>query len=167
MCMMWHVCVCSLETHPNMFAAARDNGDNLAEVQRLMAAGADVDAVDVEDGETALLAAVGNGHIEIAKFLLDNGAAVDKASNNGLTPLQWAAWWGHTAMAELLLEAGGDPTKIGEEGRTPVEEARQEQNNDTAIAIEAWVGRVVRCGAVITMLSQPRCEPVSPPHPSA
>jgi len=38
--------------------------------------------------------ATGNGHLEVAKLLLDKGAAVDAKDQAGVTSLMLAAQWG-------------------------------------------------------------------------
>ena len=43
-----------------------------------------------------------------AALLIDHGADVDSASNDGLTPLYFAAMRGHTSCAALLIERGAD-----------------------------------------------------------
>ena len=40
------------------------------------------------------------------KLLLEKGAELETKSNNGQTPLSWAAENGHSAVAKLLLEKG-------------------------------------------------------------
>ena len=63
---------------------AADRG-NVAEVQRLLAAGAPVNAKD-NDGETALMMAADDGHAAVVKLLLEAGAAVNDADEDGETP---------------------------------------------------------------------------------
>ena len=71
---------------PLMFAA-RDGGLELVRI--LVAAEADVDAV-AGDGKTALALAIFNGNYDIASFLVDNMADVNKADAQRFTPLFWA-----------------------------------------------------------------------------
>eukprot|EP01051_Picozoa_sp_SAG22_P010991 SAG22_NODE_1022_length_5991_cov_3.875424_9_plen_71_part_00 len=44
-------------------------------------------------------------------LLLDRGAAVDAAANDGATPLLAAAQNGHEAVLKVLLAGGADKTK--------------------------------------------------------
>ncbi|KAF5752744.1 potassium channel KAT1 [Tripterygium wilfordii] len=55
------------------------------------------------DGQTALHAAVQNGHIEMVKILLDGGANVNKTDARGWTPKALAESQGHKSIYELLL----------------------------------------------------------------
>ena len=47
----------------------------------------------------------GEGHVEVARLLLEAGAAVNQAPNHGVTPLLIACEKGHVECARLLLEA--------------------------------------------------------------
>ncbi len=71
---------------PLMFAA-RDGSMELARI--LVGAGADVDAV-AGDGKTALALAIFNGNYDVASFLVDRKADVNKADAQRFTPLFWA-----------------------------------------------------------------------------
>jgi ankyrin repeat protein len=42
----------------------------------------------------------------VVKLLLEKGAELETESNNGRTPLLWAAERGHEAVVKLLLEKG-------------------------------------------------------------
>ena len=59
-------------------------------------------------GWTPLHAASYNGHIEIARLLLQNGAEVNVRNNYGWTPLHFAAFQGHVDILHLLVENGAD-----------------------------------------------------------
>lgn len=67
--------------------AAREG--NMEIVKALLAAGSDVNE-QATDGTTPLLAAVVRGHIDLARYLLDQGADPN-ADFAGYTPLHWAA----------------------------------------------------------------------------
>ena len=57
-------------------------------VERLIAAGADVDKADTDDGTTPLYVAAQNGHHPVVERLIAAGADVDKATtDNDFTPL--------------------------------------------------------------------------------
>ncbi|MCX8524715.1 ankyrin repeat domain-containing protein [Chryseobacterium formosus] len=62
------------------------------------------------DGRTALGYAVSYNNIEVAKFLLKNGANPDlsEIKPDTFTPLMWAAEGNDLEMIQLLLEHGAD-----------------------------------------------------------
>ena len=65
---------------------------------------ADVDKVD-DKGCTPLIMAAQNGHMEVVRFLVEEGKAdVDKATtDDGSTPLLLAAQKGHTEVVRFLV----------------------------------------------------------------
>lgn len=65
--------------------------------------------------DDAFCLACRNGHAEIARSLLDRGAAVDARGFFGGTALHWAAGNGHRAAVDLLLERGASRTAIDDE----------------------------------------------------
>jgi uncharacterized protein len=78
-------------------------------VQKLIAAGADIDVQDArpvskKSGCTPLWLATRAGHLECAKLLLAAGANPTLSNNEGLTPLQTAEKFKRLDMVELLTE---------------------------------------------------------------
>ena len=53
----------------------------------------------MKDGWTPLFFACSYGHVDAAQLLLDNGAAVDRATSWGDTPLSVAASNGHSSRS--------------------------------------------------------------------
>lgn len=49
---------------------------------------------------------LGGGHLPVAQLLLDAGASVDAAAEDGFTALMEACTYGHSALVELLLQHG-------------------------------------------------------------
>jgi hemoglobin len=73
-------------------------------VEALVRAGADVNASAGVTGATPLHMAARRGHLEIARRLLDFGAALDARDRKGDTPLQRAINCRKEAVAKLLRE---------------------------------------------------------------
>ena len=103
------------------FIAAAADGD-LAQVQRLMASGADVNARQ-KDGEAALLLAALNGHRAVVVALLEKGADVDVKWNDGWTALMAASRGGHREIVRVLLSKGADVNAEASRGWTALKVA--------------------------------------------
>lgn len=102
---------------------------DLAEVRRLLAAGADANARD-ERGWPALAYAVYNaelkrGHADVAQTLIDAGADVEAAIGYGVRPLMLAAGYGEAEVVATLLNAGADVLAKNEGGYTALAMAKQ------------------------------------------
>ncbi len=113
-----------------------------AAVSALVAHGADVDATEPEKGQTALMRAVARQYPDVARILLEAGAAVDTRTvavqqlrgtgersttspqgstyfdAGGFTPLLFAARHGAVESAALLLEAGANVNDTGADGNS-------------------------------------------------
>ena len=55
----------------------------------------------------------------MVKALIEAGADVNKAADDGETPLYTAASNGHEAVVTALIEAGADVNKADNGGKTP------------------------------------------------
>ncbi|GJE90650.1 ankyrin repeat domain-containing protein [Phanerochaete sordida] len=88
-----------------MFDAAR-HGDGV--LLQAVDAGLPVDMTN-DEGNTLLMLAAYNGHVELVKGLIERGADVDRANDRGQAPLAGAVFKGFDALARLLVAAGADP----------------------------------------------------------
>jgi len=77
----------------------------LGDVERLVAAGAAVDAADPEK-RTSMMWAAFNGHTSVVGYLLEKGAKVDAKDTNGRTALMYASSGPFKETVELLLKKG-------------------------------------------------------------
>ena len=74
--------------------------------------------------ESPLFTACKKGNEEIVELLLAANADVNKADNNGCTPLAKAAYYGHTKIVEALLQTKGiNINSIDKWGETPLSTA--------------------------------------------
>ncbi len=109
----------SFRRTPLWWAAA--NGD-LDEVRRLIGAGADVTAADI-DFERPLHVASRWGHVEVVEQLLRSGAEAGPKALYHLTPLHLSARELRCKVALLLLEHGADVNAADQYGCTPLHDA--------------------------------------------
>ena len=61
--------------------------------------------------------AAGRNKLELASYLIDQGATVNVENENGQTPLKLACVRGHVDLAELILEHSSDPNYTGENSK--------------------------------------------------
>mgnify|MGYP000200466019 CR=1 FL=1 len=68
----------------------------------LISKGADIDSRDKEFGMTPLF----NANVRVSEVLLAKGADLEATSNEGHTPLAWAAYWDDLEKSLFLLQKG-------------------------------------------------------------
>jgi hypothetical protein len=97
-------------------AAAGDVG----EVERLV--GEDPGLVNAKnaDAMTPLMAASLAGRVEVTRWLIDHGAALNEQDDHGHTALCLTCFEDRAPVVRLLLEGGADPTIADETGWTPL-----------------------------------------------
>ena len=108
---------------------------DLAEVRRLVAAGADVNGEARDGCRSPLIAAASRNHVAVVAYLLERGAEVDAVSA-GWTALLEAADKGSVEVLGTLLARGADPSRYAGPGEP------------TALAAAAAEGRL-RCVAAL------------------
>jgi hypothetical protein len=109
--------------NPQMTKAAQEG--NLPELQRLKDAGAEI---AFAGNDNPLLQASCKGHVACMRWLIDNGADVNRADNDGKwTPLMCAAHYGFAEAARLLLENGASRELRNHLNNTALEIARAQQ----------------------------------------
>jgi ankyrin repeat protein len=112
--------------------AAAKIGD-VALMQRMLEAGADLNAVD-SNGEGALFWAVRSGHVEALTFCVKRGLSPAQKTPRGTNPLTLAASLGATDMVKALLALGvthPDALDYAESGA----------HNETAAVLREWKQR--------------------------
>ena len=71
-------------------------------------------------GNSPLIDASCNGHLEVVRYLLEHGADRDKAEIDGWTSLHFAAIHYHQEIAKLLMVNGADLNARTNDGRVPI-----------------------------------------------
>lgn len=108
---------------------------NLASTKRLVNSYiVDVNFRDSGDGESPLYVAAQQGHFEIAKYLLKNGAAADMPDYNKETALFKATRRNSVEIVKLLIQNGANVNAINQWG-----------DSCLLIACEYGYGSIVQC----------------------
>ena len=94
---------------PTLHALALATDDVTDDVERALAAGADIDATDGER-RTALWLAAANGRLSLLRALIACGADLNKPATKKRTPVWVAAAHNHADAVRLLVDAGADLT---------------------------------------------------------
>jgi ankyrin repeat domain-containing protein 17 len=63
-----------------------------------------------------------DGHVQVARLLLDHGADVNMPPDSYESPLTLSACGGHFELASLLIERGANLEEVNDEGYTPLME---------------------------------------------
>lgn len=106
-------------------------------VEQLLAAGADVTAVDPGMQATALHAAAYAGRTEAARLLIAYNIDIDKQGPyNGYTALHDAIWQNNVETAKVLIEAGANLNLRSKDGKTPLDFARSRNSKEMVALIE-------------------------------
>ena len=102
-----------------MLHEAASAGDQ-AEVERLLAAGAEIHALDFYSS-TPLHEASHGGHLEVVRLLLKRGAEIDMTDCFHSTPLHHACYGGHLEVVRELILRGANRFIENNDGKTPAE----------------------------------------------
>ena len=73
-----------------------------------------------KDGNTPLHLTKDSENVEIARFLLENGAALEAKNRNENTPLHLATLSNNLHIVQLLIEYGADIEALNESENTPL-----------------------------------------------
>ena len=102
----------------NLIEAAKNNDTN--RINSILNKGkVDINAKN-KDGETALMLASSEGHLEMVKLLVENGA-------NYTNALRLASREGHLEVVKYLIEKGADVNAKDNEGKTALDLADTEE----------------------------------------
>ena len=110
-------------TRPDTALAAAASRGDIAEIERLVAAGSDINSTASGHGLTALMVAARSGRVQAIHTLIRLGAnaeAIDRASN-GWTAMMHAVHKHQIAAVRALLDEGADPDHaVDEHQYTPL-----------------------------------------------
>jgi hypothetical protein len=150
-----------------LIAAACAN--NVEEVRRL-SEDRDKSFLDYRDaqGYTAIIYASQEGHFEVVRYLLQQGANVNAANCNGVSALAYATSRGHVMVANLLMQHGAN---LLMQQATVYDVGKQSNNikrNDEDVAVHLN-GALFYCGRklgeqAIPGSSDGRCGPSTGPQ---
>lgn len=101
-----------------LLMAAREAYEDIVRI--LVDAGANPNATNTKNGETALHQVSSSGHFDLVKFLLRRKAQVDKSDNNQWTPLHKASGQAHLEIVKHLVKKGAGIDNINNEGMSPL-----------------------------------------------
>ena len=121
------------DDHTALLIACRDGHADIVDL--LIAAGADVNAVEPTFCAVPLHKATYNGHAAITARLCEApGIDLDfRGATNGYTPLHDALWHGFDDCARVLVDAGARLDLEGHDGKTPLDLAIEAFGEDAAI----------------------------------
>jgi hypothetical protein len=89
----------------------------VAELSSFLAAGGDANTVD-SAGNTPLIVACQNGHLQVCKLLLANSANLNASNFKGNTALHYCFSYGYEEIGEYLIKCGADDEQPNSEGLT-------------------------------------------------
>ena len=108
---------------------------NLERVMLLVQQGEDKNQIGpgaADYDETALSVAVDKGHFDVVRFLVEQGAEMEKCDRSGNSPIAVASMCGHLEITRNLLEQGADRDKADNNGWTPLHLAAERGHLETA-----------------------------------
>lgn len=112
----------------------KEDPANISAALALINQGANVDA-GKGLGDTPLIRAARNGHIQVMKILLDKGADINAQDDTGMTALMWAAHMGDPEMTRLLIAKGAKLNIKDDTGFTALSGAEGATDNRHLAAI--------------------------------
>jgi Acyltransferase family/Ankyrin repeats (3 copies) len=116
----------------NIWVAAQ--AGDLGAIERHLASGVAVEALDPERGGTPLLWAAVTGRAEAMELLISRGADVNAADPQGGTALHAAAFLGHEKAVEVLIQNGAKVNAANKRGERPLDGASLDAGTTRYIA---------------------------------
>ena len=113
--------------------------NNAAATEKLLAAGANPNAtIEIVPGfpTTYLIAAAGNGNLDVVKALLKHKAQINQPDAFKATALMTAAGKGNKAIVEFLLANGADAKAKDDDGKDALSLAKEAGSKEVATLLE-------------------------------
>ena len=92
----------------------------------------DVQSRGFTDDSTPLHLASQQGHVAVARILVEHGSDMAARDGQGWTPLHRASEEGHVELTRFLVENGADVAALDEDGWTPLHRASERGNVELA-----------------------------------
>ncbi len=106
---------------PNVDIWTAVSTGNIAELQKHIDAGTNLNEKDPVRGGTPLMVTTVTGNTEAATLLVKNGADLEIKNNEGSTALMSAVFFGYPEIVTLLLENGAQVNVKDKNGSTPMD----------------------------------------------
>lgn len=81
-----------------------------------------------QDGSTPIFVAAAEGHVDVMKWLMQQGSPIDIPCESGETPLFVASQYGQLKAVTWLIENGANPDVATKYSLTPVVAAAQRKH---------------------------------------
>jgi uncharacterized protein len=104
---------------PDIWTAAREG--NLAAVKESLATGTSVNSREPLSGATPLNVSAVSGQTAVAALLIDRGADLSIANNDGNTAMHIASFFSYPDLVELFLKHGASIHVKNAKGETPLD----------------------------------------------
>ncbi len=104
---------------PNVHTSVLNNQP--ADMEKMLAAGADVNQRDPLDNSTPLMWAAHKGSVEMVEMLVKHGADVNAKDKWAWTPLHRAAVNGNVEVVKILISHGADTKAKNDSAKTPLD----------------------------------------------
>ncbi|CAI0541375.1 unnamed protein product [Linum tenue] len=98
----------------------------------------------------ALHMAAANGHLQIVKYLIDQGVDVNASNEEKNTALHWACLNGHSEVVKKLILAGASLCSLNSHERTPMDEAVTRGKMDVVDSINEAVAQRELSGVAVS-----------------
>lgn len=119
------------EYNPLGALAKAIDGNDLKLVKEIVSKGAKINRRDPASGTTPLVSAAVQNRVEIAKYLIENGARVSIANRDGNTPLHVASFFCYFEFTQLLIDNNVELARKNNDGSTSLSSVSSDWSKST------------------------------------